>query len=516
MTGSAKAVRCARLREVALDLPDAGRLRILALRFAQLPVELAAQAASRRCQRSGSPPMTADSTISFSHFHGARSVPATTMSSSSTRAVDRAARPRAPPAARSTRAKPVTASSAGTAGSGARAASLGVRHLAERQVFGEPGRRQALDRAGEQREERAARRDAAGGRRARTRPGCRRARRRPRAGRRSRPCAQHHRHLVEGNAGARLLQDPPRDLDALAALAGRREQPHFAGRLALGRLPAGEQVAAQRGEVGRAGRLEHLRLDAERFEMIERGEVAERHQDERRAACSIRRRARANSTADSNGTSSSSSGRPANAPAASAAASKSVARSVADAAANCASNRSSSAARSAPPSGSARSASARRAQRELVERSRQRAREARRRGHRREVRSSPACAASNAARAATASVPIRVTGTAPRAARTGAARCAASCVKLKRCRPRAPPRASRDRPREVVRGAARRADDHRPAPAVRVEPLACGIEPERGLGGFDDAKGERGKDVSSRCTCPGRHAGSPSAPAPRE
>ena len=44
---------------------------------------------SRRCHRCGSPPMTADSTISFSHFHGARSVPSTTGACS---CVDRRAR----------------------------------------------------------------------------------------------------------------------------------------------------------------------------------------------------------------------------------------------------------------------------------------------------------------------------------------------------------------------------------------------------------------------------------------
>ena len=77
--------------------------------------------------------------------------------------------------------------------------------------------------------------------------------------------SQHHRDLVEAHTGARLLQDPARDLDALAALARRGEEPHFAGRLAFRRLPSGEQVASQRREIGAGRRLEDVGFDAERF-----------------------------------------------------------------------------------------------------------------------------------------------------------------------------------------------------------------------------------------------------------
>ena len=63
---------------------------------------------------------------------------------------------------------------------------------------------------------------------------------------------------------------------------GAEKTPHFAGRLPFGRLPSREQVAPQRRQVGAGRRLEHVRFDAERLQMIERGEVAEGHQHERR------------------------------------------------------------------------------------------------------------------------------------------------------------------------------------------------------------------------------------------
>ena len=221
---------------------------------------------SRRRQRSGSPPMTAESTISFSHFHGARSVPATT------HVVVVRLEPSMGRSSLELLRRRLDAREAGDrivcrhGGLGCARGLAGVRHLPERQVFGEPERRQALDRAREHGEKRPARRDAAGGRRARTSPECRRDRRHLRAGRRSRPVLRSTTAIsIEAHAGARLLQDPAGDFDALAALAGRREHAHFAGRLAFGRLPAGEQVAAQRREIGRGDGLEHLGLDAERL-----------------------------------------------------------------------------------------------------------------------------------------------------------------------------------------------------------------------------------------------------------
>ena len=77
--------------------------------------------------------------------------------------------------------------------------------------------------------------------------------------------AQEHRHLVELHAAARLVENAPRDLDALASLAWRREEPDVAARLALGRLARGEERATQRRQVRSRRRNEGLDLGAERF-----------------------------------------------------------------------------------------------------------------------------------------------------------------------------------------------------------------------------------------------------------
>ena len=148
-SGRAKAVRWARLsmsRSICPTRAESGSSRCASRSCSSNSPR---KPRSRRRQRSGSPPITAESTISFSHFHGALNAPATTISSSPF------TRPAVGPfsssssGCASTRAKPVTASSAGMAGSGARAASSRVRHLSEGQVFGESDGREALDRAGE-------------------------------------------------------------------------------------------------------------------------------------------------------------------------------------------------------------------------------------------------------------------------------------------------------------------------------------------------------------------------------
>ena len=75
MTGSANARRCARLRasrSIRRSRGESGSSRASSTDCCRY---CSARPASRRCHRCGSPPMTADSTISFSHFHGARSVP---------------------------------------------------------------------------------------------------------------------------------------------------------------------------------------------------------------------------------------------------------------------------------------------------------------------------------------------------------------------------------------------------------------------------------------------------------
>ena len=100
--------------------------------------------------------MTAESTISFSHFHGARSAPATTSSSVVLRwAVERAA------VLELFRLR-FDAREAGDGivcrhgGLWCARGLAGVRHLSERQVFGEPDGRQPLDRAPEDGQERPA------------------------------------------------------------------------------------------------------------------------------------------------------------------------------------------------------------------------------------------------------------------------------------------------------------------------------------------------------------------------
>src|SRR4029453_12018809 len=92
--------------------------------------------------------------------------------------------------------------------------------------------------------------------------------------------SQVHRNLVEAGAGAHLVENASRDLDALATLSWRREQPHVATRLPLGRLLRRKEIAAQRRQIAFARRLQHLDA-SERPESIERVQIAERHGHER-------------------------------------------------------------------------------------------------------------------------------------------------------------------------------------------------------------------------------------------
>ena len=179
----------------------------------------------RRCQRS-SLPITAASTIRSSHRHGARNVPARSRSDS----------PRATCAAgfllrlhilgalieRQHRFDDLVGRRRPAVG----VAGFGERHLAERDVFGESPRRQLLVRAGQQREQRAARRIGATG--AAMKPGgnagaLERVFEHAEIGLRR---AQQDRHLIERHAARGFLHQASRDLDRLSAFAGRREQHH--------------------------------------------------------------------------------------------------------------------------------------------------------------------------------------------------------------------------------------------------------------------------------------------------
>ena len=199
--------------DVALDLPDTGGIRILTLRFAQLPVELAAQPAQpappalgiaaddrgvddqllplpRRPQRAGDDHVVV--------LHTSRRWAA--IFELLLRRLD--------------------AREAGDGivcrqrGLGCARGLAGVRHLPERQVFGEPDCRQALDRARENGEKRPAPGVWAAG--AALEPA-----RNPgaiegileQADVISR-AAQHHRDAIEAHPGARLLHDPAGNFDA--------------------------------------------------------------------------------------------------------------------------------------------------------------------------------------------------------------------------------------------------------------------------------------------------------------
>ena len=145
------------------------------------------------------------------------------------------------------------------------AARGGRRNLGQREILGEPAGGQPLGGAGEQGKERPAGR--IGQARAAGEPG-----RDARAAQRGlevpgvdirRP--HQDGHAVEPHAARRLLQDAAGDLDALAPLAGGREErdvARLAGRGSRGRrrCVGGEQVAAnavqRRGEVRRPGLLD--------------------------------------------------------------------------------------------------------------------------------------------------------------------------------------------------------------------------------------------------------------------
>ncbi len=93
--------------------------------------------------------------------------------------------------------------------------------------------------------------------------------------------SQEHGDLVEPHASADFLENPTRDLHALAPFAGGREELDVSERLTCGWLPAGEERSPQRGQIRVAGRLECLDRGLEPLEMVERREIAEGDGDER-------------------------------------------------------------------------------------------------------------------------------------------------------------------------------------------------------------------------------------------
>ncbi len=297
-----------------------------------------ARPSSRRAHRSRPPPITDDSTSRWSHFQGARSVPSRTGAASESGAGAGAGlKPCATYGLRrraeALRFERTSASAApGRAGArrygirlvaeerelaGGRCRGLGGRgqrllvgirrhprgrgrrrrarlvghgHLAERDVLGEAARRQAFGRAREQREKRAPRRVRRGGAAREPRGHARAAERAlEQAGIRARR-AQDDGHLVEADAAARLLEHAARDLDGLAALAGRGEEGDVVGPAEARRCGAAlverEEVAAEAGEIVLPFFLLFLDRDheagaGERAQGGERPLVAGRHGGER-------------------------------------------------------------------------------------------------------------------------------------------------------------------------------------------------------------------------------------------
>ena len=233
--------------------------------------------------------MTADSTISFSHFHGARSVPSTT----DLAPARRHPRPRGPSWRRVDGGIRLVRDCLDRCETGEQIvgrrrhrrargrAAPAVRHLDEGEVLGKARRRQPLDRACQQREE-----GAAGGMRA---AGAAVEPRRD-AGARERMLEQADVVAAATRSSTAISSNgtPARGFRRgcaarsrrLAPFAGRREQPD----VAVGRARAAdgrEHVALERVRSDVAGRLEHLWAEARvSSKLIERREVAERHRDE--------------------------------------------------------------------------------------------------------------------------------------------------------------------------------------------------------------------------------------------
>jgi hypothetical protein len=162
---------------------------------------------------------------------------------------------------------------------GDRAAGGGLRHLAQREVLGEPSRRQPVERAGDQGKKRAAgwmrapcaalevHRHAGALERVFQEPGIVLRR------------AERDRHAIERHAAASLAQDPARDFDRLAPFARRREQLDFVERNARRRHCLGKQVAADATETGGLAAIEQ-RWRRQRLERLDGRGIAggDRHE----------------------------------------------------------------------------------------------------------------------------------------------------------------------------------------------------------------------------------------------
>ncbi len=165
MTGRANRSRCSRLARSRSISARRGESGSSARSSSRRSRSSAASPARRRLHRSR-PPITAESTRSRSHFQGARRLPSRTGLSAESaapvpsRSASGRRRRSARPALRGDVVRPkderfVVRRDPDLAPRGRRAVGAGRRDLAEREVFGEAARRELLERAVEQEQERA-------------------------------------------------------------------------------------------------------------------------------------------------------------------------------------------------------------------------------------------------------------------------------------------------------------------------------------------------------------------------
>ena len=182
MIGSANAASWSRSSIFRVQLLDpATPVRCARARGAA--VRIRASARSGGAPTDPRPATTRDSASRRSHFHGARNARRAGVSGRLDVARLLVGAPRACCSARSPSAPNTSSLDVGNAPAAGRGA--GLRHLSERQVLGEPPRRQIVERAGDQAPETRGRPDADAACRARSTPVRRRARARARADRHS-------------------------------------------------------------------------------------------------------------------------------------------------------------------------------------------------------------------------------------------------------------------------------------------------------------------------------------------
>ena len=93
--------------------------------------------------------------------------------------------------------------------------------------------------------------------------------------------ADDDRHLVEADTALGFSQDAARDLDALAAFAGRGKPHQFTRTRSLRRRLDGKQITRELDQIVRLGFLDYLKLDAALIETLGGVGIACRHGNHR-------------------------------------------------------------------------------------------------------------------------------------------------------------------------------------------------------------------------------------------